>query len=136
MSMGMCGHHAFRNRGTMRVGVPLAFVLAGGLLCLSPGAAGQAAGVNQAGPEAIHAPAGMNPLPDHGVPDDAALVEKMRRAERQRRLAADTAKLLQLSAELKAEIVQSPKDQLPLDALRKAAAIEKLARDVESWLKD
>lgn len=135
MSMGMSGHHAFRNRGTMRVAVPLAFVLAGGLLCLSPEAAGQAAGVNQGGPEAIHAPAGMNPLPDHGVPEEEAQVEKMRQAERQKRLAADTAKLLQLSAELKAEVDQSSKNQLSLDALHKAAAIEKLARDIESWLK-
>jgi hypothetical protein len=119
----------------MRAVVPLAFLLAGGLMCLPPKAAGQAAGVNQGGPEYIHAQPELNPLPKHGLSDGAAQQEKMQQAARHQRLTADTTKLLQLSAELKAEVDRSPNDQLSVDALRKAAEIEKLAHDVKSWLK-
>jgi hypothetical protein len=135
MSMGMVAHHLFRNHGTMRAVVPLAFLLAGGLMCLSPAAAGQAAGVNQGGPGYIHAQPELNPLPKHGVSDEAAQQDKMQQAARRQRLAADTTKMLQLSAELKAEVDRSPNDQLSVDAIRKAAEIEKLAHDVKSWLK-
>ncbi|HEX4155555.1 MAG TPA: hypothetical protein VHY48_08085 [Acidobacteriaceae bacterium] len=132
----MSGPHAFRNLGTMRAVMLPALVLGGVLLWVSPAAAGQSGGVNQGGEPYIHQPAGMDPLPQKGAPDDAAIMERMRQAARQKRLAADTAKLLQLSAELKAAVEQSPKDQLSLDALRKADQIEKLARDVKSWMKD
>lgn len=59
----------------------------------------------------------------------------MRLAERERRVAADTAKLVQLTNELKAQVEQAPKDQISLEMVRKAAEIEKLAHDLNGWLK-
>lgn len=114
----------------------LALVLAGGLLCLPSAVNGQSAGVNQNGPEYIHAPAGLNPMPQHGGTEGASQIEQMRLAERQKRVAADTAKLVQLSNELKAQVDQTPKDQISVDMVRKAAEIEKLAHDLNGWLKN
>lgn len=134
MSVGMSGPEAFRTRRPRRAGVVLAGVLTGALLCVSPTVAGQAAGVNQAGPEYLHGQAGMQPMPQNGNAQGGSQIEQMRRAERQRRVAADTAKLVQLSNELKAAVDQTPKDQLSLDAMKKATEIEKTAHDLKAWM--
>jgi hypothetical protein len=70
-------------------------------------------------------PPGPNPL----------RLEKMREEERRKRLIADTAKLVQLTNELKTEVDQASKDELSLDVVRKAAEIEKLAKDVKDRMK-
>lgn len=111
----------------------MAIVFAATLLCLSPAGTSQSAGVNQGGPAIVHAPADPSTMP-HGTSEAAAKVEQMRRAERQRRVAADTAKLVELSNQLKSEIDNTPKDQLSVDILRKANEIEKTAHDLKSWL--
>ena len=121
--------------GRLRAVVPLALVLSGGVLCVPPTGAGQTSGVNQGGPDYIHAPAGLNPMPQQGSSDGASKVDQMRQAERHRHLTADSAKLLELATELKAQVDQAPKDQLSLDAIRKAAEIEKLAHDLKGWMK-
>jgi hypothetical protein len=126
--------YSLLNRTRAHAASFLVLVLSGGLLCLSPAVKGQSAGVNQNGPEYIHAPAGLNPMPQHGSGGDAQ-IEQMRLAERQKRVAADTAKLVQLSNELKSQVDQAPKDQISLDMVRKAAEIEKLAHDLNGWLK-
>jgi len=54
---------------------------------------------------------------------------------REDQLAADSAKLLQLATELKAAVDKSTKDQLSLTVIKKADAVEKLARKVREEMK-
>jgi len=61
--------------------------------------------------------------------------EKLASNERQKKLVADTAKLLELANELKAAVDKSNKDTLSLDVVRKADAIEKLAHSVKEGMK-
>lgn len=60
---------------------------------------------------------------------------KMRNSDRQKRLTADTDKLLALATELKAQVDKSNKDTLSLDVVRKADEIEKLAHSVKEKMK-
>lgn len=53
----------------------------------------------------------------------------------QAQLTADSAKLLQLATELKAEVDKSTKDQLSLAVIKKADEVEKLARKVREEMK-
>lgn len=62
-------------------------------------------------------------------------LDKMREDERRKRLLADTAKLVALTSELQAQVEKASKDELSLDVVRKAAEIEKLARDVKDRMK-
>lgn len=55
--------------------------------------------------------------------------------ERKNQLAVDTAKLLQLANELKAEMDKSSKDTLSLGVIKKADEVEKLARKVRAEMK-
>lgn len=50
--------------------------------------------------------------------------------DRHRKLQDDSAKLLQMATDLKAEVDHTPKDQLSLIVIRKATDIEKLAHDI------
>lgn len=139
MSIAMRERSRFRGQ-LARVAqlIPIASltcVFTGGLFGLVPVSFGQAAGINQAGPTYIHGQTGLDPVPKSGSSESAAKIEQMRRAERERHLATDAAKLVQLSAELKLALDQTPKDQLSLDVMRKAAEIEKLAHDVREWMK-
>jgi hypothetical protein len=61
--------------------------------------------------------------------------QKMRIAERQKQLVADTDKLLSLTTSLKAQVNESNKDILSLDMIRKAEEIEKLAHSVKERMK-
>jgi len=60
---------------------------------------------------------------------------KLRNADRQKQLEADTQKLLALANELKAEVEKSNKDTLSLDVVRKADEIEKLAKSVRDKMR-
>ncbi len=62
-------------------------------------------------------------------------LEHMREDERRKRLLSDTARLVALSNELRAEVEKTPKDELSLDVVKKAAELEKLARDVKERMK-
>ncbi len=55
--------------------------------------------------------------------------------ERQKKIVDDTAKLLQLATELKANVDKTTKDEMSLDVIRKAEEIEKLAHDVKQRMK-
>lgn len=55
--------------------------------------------------------------------------------QRQKQLVADTDKLLQLAAELKAEVDKSGKDTLSITVIKKADEIEKLAKSVREKMK-
>jgi hypothetical protein len=61
--------------------------------------------------------------------------QKMRIAERQKQLVADTDKLLSLTTALKAQVNESNKDVLSLDMIKKAEEIEKLAHSVKERIK-
>jgi hypothetical protein len=54
---------------------------------------------------------------------------------KQKQLADDTAKLLQLANELKAELDKSSKDTLSLSVMKKAEQVEKLAHKVREEMK-
>jgi len=56
-------------------------------------------------------------------------------ALRQKQMTEDTAKLLQLATELKAEMDKSSKDTLSMNVVRKAEQIEKLAHAVREKMK-
>lgn len=56
-------------------------------------------------------------------------------AERMRQLDSDSALILKLSAELKAEIDKTPQDTLSLSVVRKAEEIERLAHNVQVKMK-
>jgi hypothetical protein len=56
--------------------------------------------------------------------------------DRQRHLLADSEKLVNLSAELRREIIQATPDTLSADTLNKTVEIEKLARDLRKQMKD
>ena len=61
--------------------------------------------------------------------------EKLRNNDRQRRLVADTDKLLALATDLKAQVDKSTKDTLSVDVIKKAEEIEKLAHSVKERMK-
>lgn len=61
--------------------------------------------------------------------------EKARNDERQKKLIADTDKLLALATELKANVDKSDKNTMSVDVIRKAEEIEKLARSVKEKMK-
>jgi hypothetical protein len=62
-------------------------------------------------------------------------MEKMRNADRQKKLMADTDRLLSLANELKLDMDKANKDTLSLDVVRKADEIEKLAHSVKERMK-
>jgi len=56
-------------------------------------------------------------------------------ALRKKQIADETEKLLQLATDLKSEVDKTSKDTLSINVIRKADAIEKLARDVKQKMK-
>jgi hypothetical protein len=80
---------------------------------------------------------GNDPLgpPDPAMTPNPRKLEHLREDERRKRLQADTAKLVELTNELKNEVDKANKDELSLDVVRKAAEIEKLAHDVKERMK-
>jgi hypothetical protein len=61
--------------------------------------------------------------------------ERSRNSERQKRLVADTDKLLALATQLKQDVDKSNKDVLSVDVVKKADEIEKLAHSVKERMK-
>ena len=102
---------------------------------------------------------GQEPLPPPGSPDrpsthsvanqlpDANTQMKMRdqaarernfeaaNVERKKQIAEDSAKLLKLATDLKAEVDKTDKDTLSLIVIRKAEEIERLAHNVKEKMK-
>ena len=86
-------------------------------------------------------------LPEANRPLDANQVMEMREqqakaqnyaaanAERKKQIADDSALLLKLAADLKAEVDKTSKDTLSLAVIRKADEIERLARAVKEKMK-
>jgi hypothetical protein len=73
--------------------------------------------------------------PDPMDPHRADQQEKLRNNDRQKRLVADTDKLLALATDLKAQVDKSNKDTLSVDVIKKAEEIEKLAHSVKERMK-
>ena len=71
--------------------------------------------------------AGNNPIHDQ--------IEQVQHAQIQKQLTEDTDKLLALAKQLKEEVDKSNGGTLPVDAVKKAAEIEKLAKSVKSKLR-
>jgi nitric oxide reductase activation protein len=90
-----------------------------------------------------HQMPGMPSKPGAAEPEDpnpldanrAQQQEKMRNNDRQKRLVADTDKLLVLATDLKAQVDKSTKDTLSVDVIKKADEIEKLAHSVKERMK-
>ena len=81
-------------------------------------------------------PGRSNPAePDPMDPHRAEQQEKLRNNDRQKRLVADTDKLLALATDLKAQVDKSTKDTLSVDVIKKAEEIEKLAHSVKERMK-
>jgi len=97
-------------------------------------------GPDQAGPGSIYPPI----LTD---PPDANAQMRMRElqakqqdyaaanAERKKQIADDSARLLKLATDLKAEVDKTTKDTLSLSVIRKADEIERLAHNVKEKMK-
>ena len=62
-------------------------------------------------------------------------IEKGRQSERQKKLIADTNRLLALANELKVDMDKTTKDQMSIQVIHKAEEIEKLARSVKDRMK-
>ncbi len=60
---------------------------------------------------------------------------RSRNSERQRRLVADTDKLLALATQLKQDVDKTNKDVMSVDVIKKADEIEKLAHSVKERMK-
>jgi hypothetical protein len=86
-------------------------------------------------------PSGANHLPDAN--DQMKMREQQvqkqnfeaANTERKRQIAEDSANLLKLATELKAEVDKTNKDVLSVTVIRKADAIEKLAHQVKEKMK-
>ncbi len=108
-------------------------------------AAFPAAGQDQPGPVPPFGRQGQRTLPDIGSqrkgPQDEQVArmekeqEKRRNKERQAALKEDTDKLLALATELKQYVDKSNENILALDVMKKAAEIEKLAKQVEKKMR-
>ncbi len=60
---------------------------------------------------------------------------KARNDERQKRLIADSEKLLALATALHEEVMKTDKNILSVDVVKKAAEMEKLSRDLKDRMK-
>jgi len=97
-------------------------------------------GPQQSAPPSKPSSSQVDPSTALGIPSDSApdpYKDKMDSSrskalsdDRHRKLQDDSAKLLQMATDLKAEVDHTPKDQLSLIVIRKATDIEKLAHDI------
>lgn len=121
-----------------RVGGVAVLIVASFALATRPGAAPQTQSNGTYTPPAYSRPSlNSDPMADTrplNAPNPAK-VEHMREDERHKRLVSDTARLVELTNELKTEVDKAAKDELSLDVVKKAAEIEKLAHDVKERMK-
>jgi hypothetical protein len=81
---------------------------------------------------------GMGHAPGEDVPLSPEVAQKQaqtRNSDRQKRLVADTDKLLALATELKQDVDKTNKDVMSIDVIKKADEIEKLAHSVKERMK-
>jgi hypothetical protein len=83
-------------------------------------------------------PTASNPLPGLGPELPPGLKEKQEKAqndERQKRLVADTDKLLELATQLHTDVAKTDKNMLSIDVIKRADEIEKLAHAVKERMR-
>ena len=73
---------------------------------------------------------------DEAMRSVAAHQTKLREEERQKRLVADTEKLLTLATQLHEDVSKTNKNVLSMDVIRRAEEIEKLARSVKEKMRE
>jgi hypothetical protein len=76
-------------------------------------------------------PADSDPMDPHRAEQQ----ERLRNTDRQKRLVADTDKLLVLATDLKQQVDKTDKEILSVDVIKKAEEIEKLAHSVKERMK-
>jgi hypothetical protein len=116
------------------VGTVLSITLLPGTL--SGGQRSQPSVPQQPGQNSVIPPPGSG-LPDFGTPNPK-IEEQQARArstERQKKLVADTEKLLALATELKTDVDKTNQNILSVDVIKKADEIEKLAHSVKERMK-
>jgi hypothetical protein len=87
---------------------------------------------NQRFPGQARQPTDLDPTTD---PHRAEQQEEIRSMERQKRLVADTDKLLALATDLKQQVDKTNRNILSVDVIKKADEIEKLAHSVKERMK-
>ena len=107
--------------------------VSGGQVFPTPGQGRQTPGFPQKQPGINNNPADPNPYPTD--PHRAEQQEKLRNNDRQKRLVADTDKLLELATDLKQQVDKTDKGILSVDVIKKAEEIEKLAHSVKERMK-
>jgi hypothetical protein len=75
--------------------------------------------------------AGLQQAPPPAHPQSTNVSADAAEAERRREIADESARLLKLATDLKAEVDKTTKDTLSLEVIRKADAIERFAHDVK-----
>ena len=94
----------------------------------------------QQNPPQLGLPASPGTFPE--PPKDPALrhmmhkMELERNSDRQKKIEADTAHLLDLAKELHAAVVKSNKNTLSIDVVKDADEIEKLAKSIKEKMRD
>jgi len=103
--------------------------LVGAALVAVPVGAARDPGQQNIGTQAIPVPGGTAA----GIP--AAQMVPAAADDRQAKIAKDSARLLELANELKAEVDKTNKDEMSLNVIRKAEEIEKLAHDLKQRMR-
>ena len=84
----------------------------------------------KAAPLTTQAPVGLEARTTNSQPAKPPLTDK------QKKLAEDTEKLVKMAAELKVSVEKSNKNELSLDVVRKAEAVEQLAKSVKERMRE
>lgn len=88
-----------------------------------------------------HIPPEVNRIPDGNQANEINTQQAQKQsfeaanAARRKQIAVDSASLLKLATDLKAEVDKTNKDTLSLNVIRKADEIEKLARNIKEKMK-
>jgi hypothetical protein len=143
--MNLCCKYVPAGSGLVRylsVAVACAFLAA--MLALRAEAQSPSNAMNPGGAvrtDRVHLPTAINQPPDANAQmEEREQIVKTQNfaaanAERKRQIADDSAKLLKLAAELKAEVDKTTKDTLSLSVIRKCDEIERLAHSVKEKMK-
>jgi hypothetical protein len=117
-------------------------ILASGLLALSSGVLGQQNPIGATGasstnrsPFGPHDPTDASDAMSHS-PGTQQQLERSRQSERQKRMIADTNRLLALAAQLRSDSDKANRDTATVEDVRKVEEIEKLAHNVKERMKN
>ncbi|WP_263385371.1 hypothetical protein [Granulicella arctica] len=116
----------------------LATVMLGMVLCgVADAALAQLSTPTGIPPQSARTPYGAKSREDENpmAPNAMEQIEKGRQTERQKKLIADTDRLLALANELKMDMDKTTKDAMSIQVIKKAEEIEKLARNVKERMK-